>query len=114
MTNKLTKNDSVKNSCSDLNKKNMQDPIQLQELREQFEAILYKHDLWYDYYFWFATQHGNRGREEIFTQWKQWTQETYPEYWVSQAFLFEKTDRLPMQWVAVDNLWRVWLVKNNL
>lgn len=111
MTNKLTKNDSmtVEKSSSDLNIKNV--PIQIQELREQFEAVLYEHDVWYDYYTWWARSRKLEGIDNIYIKWKEWTNYIYPEYWLSQAFLFESTDREIALWALCSDLWNVWLYK---
>ena len=83
-----------------------------QELREQFEAIIYEHDAWYDYYHWWAAARNINGIDNIFTKWKEWTVNTHPEYWLSQAFLFEKTDKEFTLWALCSNLWNVWLHKN--
>ena len=112
MTKKLTKNDSVKKCDSDLKRFFVQNQEQLQELREQFEAILYEHDVWYDYFSWWARARKLEGIDNVFTKWKEWTAYIYPEYWLSQAFLYESTDREIALWALCSDLWNVWLYKN--
>jgi len=101
MNNKLTKNDSVNVSSNEL-----------RELQEQFEAILCEHDVWCDYFHWWAVARDLVGLDEIFTRWGKWTANQYPEYWLSQAFLFESTNIPNIKLSLIDSIWNVWLHKN--
>ena len=113
MKEKITQNDStpVEKCISDLNRKNVQ--IDAKELREQFEDILYKHDVWYDYFHWWAVSRDLVGLDNILTKWEEWTDSIYPELWMSQAFLYEITDRPITLWALCTDIWNVWLYKAN-
>lgn len=123
MKEKLTKNDSIiaQKVREDLhrvqvnevqNVSEFKNYVDLKELHEQFEAILENNDVLLKYFVWWYSSHRNIGTDRIYSDWKKWTETTYPEYWISQAFLFEDTDVSFKIWTLCDNMWKLWISKN--
>lgn len=101
MTNKLTKNDSIANEISDI-----------EVMLSAFEAIIFRHDLWSDYFYWFQQYHLNGAIGEVFTLWKVWAKSRHPKMWSAQAFIWEGTDIAYTRWYEIDRVWTDWLNQN--
>lgn len=101
MTKKLTKNVCISQEVTDVI-----------VMLEMFEKILYKHELWFDYFYWFDKCHCVGACKEMFTLWKSWAKSRHPKMWSSQAFIWEATDIAYPKWYEIDKEWCTWLDQN--
>lgn len=101
MTKKLTNFISISQEVADID-----------VMLEKFECITLKHDLWFDYFYWFDKCHCIGACEEMYTMWKSWAKSRHPKMWSSQAFIWEATDIAYTRWYEIDKEWCEWLNSN--
>lgn len=112
MKEKLTKNDSMSKSCSQICEGIFDNKTDFDVIVAAFEATINAHGLWENYFSWFEKTHLEGAIGGIYSMWKSWARTRPPMMWSNQAFIWEATDVDYTHWHQIDKEWRYWLMLN--